>query len=493
MRIITFILFLLFLSESIQEYQLSIDIFFSGELKFDLILYNNKDINKFHSGSIENIDKILYKKNKKTSKDEIAVKSGSHPLVNIYETNYIEYINLFPKKTIFLVQEQNNRRLDLYTNYTIFMVSDNDFYQNNIHDYINQKYFYYAKIGKKLDIGTENTLNFFLFANIFISLLTAFIFRKILKKTADINKLPVHFLISSLADLLFITNFIGGLSYLLFNGSDFYFLTEFSKIFLYAFYKSIYYSTIIMILSGWQTIFFLGLGQRFKKINKRIMLYDSLFSIIIILSIYFIRITSKLNLFYIKNLSEHIILLGITIFRIIKTVIPLGKQMNYEQRIRSNLVKCIKNKFKKVLFTAIFTIIYTIFFIISPIFEHKFLYSYIDNFNIHLIFQFFYENIFIVIFIIIYFPRKLPRYYLDEVYINYKTQVHLRANISEKENERLKNKKFSISNLKFDILKKFSKKDNFPIVLINPFTSSKKNSLFNELHIGFVQRYKKEK
>ena len=401
MRFIISILILIFISKSIQDYQLSIDMFFTGEIRFDLILYNNKDKNIFHSGKIENIDKILYVKNRKTFKAEMAVKSGNHPLVNIYESTYIEYINLFPKKTIFLIQEQSYKRLDLYNNYTIFMISDNDFYKNNYYDYFNQKFLYYSKIGKKLDVKTENKLCIFLLFNAVISLFISIIFRKIIKKVDIIYILPVHHLIISLVDLLFITHFINGLSYLFFAGNDFYFITEFSKLFLYAFFKSIYYAAIIMILSGWQTIFFLGLGQRFKKINKIILLYDSLLSSIIIISIYFINITSKLNLFYIKNLTEHITLLGITIYSIIKTVIPFGKQMNYEQRIRSDLVKCIKLKFKRLLFTAIFMIIYTIFFIITPIFERKFFYLYIDNFNIHFIFQFF-MKIFLLLILLLY-------------------------------------------------------------------------------------------
>ena len=79
----------------------------------------------------------------------------------------------------------------------------------------------------------------------------------------------------------------------------------------------------------------------------------------------------------------------------------------------------------------------------------------------------------------------MPRHFFDEVYFNYKTEVYLRANISKKE--------FNLSNLKINILKKFSKKNNFPIILMNPFNSSKKSNLFDEIHIGLVQRYKKDK
>ena len=132
-------------------------------------------------------------------------------------------------------------------------------------------------------------------------------------------------------------------------------------------------------------------------------------------------------------------------------------------------------------------VIYCVFFMITPIFDYKYIYLYIDNFNIHFIFQFFYETIFVLFISILFYPKELPPYYFDEIIFNYKVKVFLLANISEKENNI--SKKLNISNLSFNVIKNFYKKDNYPIVLLNPYTYEKKNSLFEEIYIGIAQKY----
>ena len=141
--------------------------------------------------------------------------------------------------------------------------------------------------------------------------------------------------------------------------------------------------------------------------------------------------------------------------------------MKYEQRIRSDFVKCIKFKFKRLFFTAFLMFIYILFLINSPFLEHKIFYKYIDNFHIHLIFQFFYENVLLIFVVILFYPKKLPRRFFEDIVFNYKIKVFLLANISEKEKNRKKNNKLNISNLTFQKLKKLSKKDNYPLVLIH--------------------------
>ena len=475
---------------SIDDYQLSIDIFFSGEIKFDLKLFNqglsDNQKNIYYSGIIENIEDILYYKKGRDEEKEMSIKSGDHPLVNILENDYIEYMNLFPLSTIFIIREQLNKYIYNYNkDQIIFLIDDSEYFIYS--DYLSSKSFYYVKLGKKID--NQNLLSILIFLNAFIPLLISFIMKKLIKTSDQANQLPIHYLICNIADLLFISNLANGLAFLLFREKEFYFIIEYMTLFMYSFYKSIFYPTIILILLGWSIITFSVMGNLFKLFNKRILYYDLIFSIIIILSVYFISITSKLNLFYIKNISEHIALLSFAIYSVFKKLIPLAKQKNYEQRIRSNLVKCINFKYKKVLFTTIIIITYTIFFINTPILEHKYIYYYIDNFNIHLIFQLFFECVFLLLLFILFYPRKLPRYYFDEVLFNYKIKVFLLADISV--NQQGKNKSNNISNLTFEKLKKISKKENYPIVLLNPFASPKNRNLFEEVHIGNAQKYQK--
>ena len=81
---------------------------------------------------------------------------------------------------------------------------------------------------------------------------------------------------------------------------------------------------------GWSIITFFDGREKFKIINKKIFYYDFIFTIIILLSIYFIYFTTKLNLLYIKNLPLHLFLLFFTIYSIFKKIIPLAKQLIYE-------------------------------------------------------------------------------------------------------------------------------------------------------------------
>ena len=165
--------------------------------------------------------------------------------------------------------------------------------------------------------------------------------------------------------------------------------------------------------------------------------------------------------------------------------------MKYEQSIRSDLVKTIKFKFKILFFTSIIMDVYTLFFMISPLIEYKYTYTYVDNFNIHLILQLFYETVFFILLTIVFYPKKLPRNYFDDIVFNYKSLVLLLANIGGNKNDNKIDEKLNISNLNYQLLKKLSKKENYPLILINPFISPKNNLLFNEIHIGTVQRSQK--
>ena len=57
-----------------------------------------------------------------------------------------------------------------------------------------------------------------------------------------------------------------------------------------------------------------------------------------------------------------------------------------------------------------------------------------------------------------------------------------------KDDEESHNKKLNISNLTSDDLKKASKKEDYPIILVNPFASSRDQLLFNQIHIGMIQK-----
>ena len=173
-------------------------------------------------------------------------------------------------------------------------------------------------------------------------------------------------------------------------------------------------------------------------------------------------------------------------------MVPLYKQLDFEQRIRSDLVECLEFKYKR--FFKIFLIfgIHCIWTIINPLIEKNIIYSYLNNYHLHFLFKIFYEGMFCLGLNIIFIPRKLPRYFYDEIIYNYKGLVFLVADVYEGDDEENHNKKLNISKLSFKDLKKVSKKTNFPIILLNPFASSKDQLLINDIHLGIAQKYQKD-
>jgi hypothetical protein len=191
---------------------------------------------------------------------------------------------------------------------------------------------------------------------------------------------------------------------------------------------------------------------------------------------YYYNFVTELKLLYIKSVLEQSILLCCTIYFLKGKLIPLYNQMKYEQRIHSELVECIKFKFKRMLFLDVLMVIYNLFFILSAPIEHKYFFSYIDNINIYLTTQLFYEAVFFIFFFIIFFPIKLPRYYKYKVIFKYENKANLLVKISKKRN---------ISTLTPNILKKIN---NLPIVFVNPFISSKNQFSSNEIYLGIAQK-----
>ena len=489
---ILIICLLLVLLNCENEFYLSLEMLLSGNSKYKLTLNNRKegtsDNDLFYSGFAEDIEKILIDRyNRKDGYETL--KNEKHPLVYMMNLCILEYINYFSTDTIFVVDEKCNIYKSDISNYNVFSIEDNSNYFQYL---IAEESIYYIKIGKDLDLNMEIFFYIILGLSMLISIFLSFIMKKILKNMDEENILLINFLICHISDLLFLANIGNSISFLFFMGRDSLdFLSEYVIVFLLALYKGSFYTTAILLLKGWMTTTFIPLGDNFKKYYKRLLLYELVVSLLLHLSIYFINISSKLNLFYIKSELEQIAFLSYIIYCIIKKMIPLYKQMKYEQSIRSDLVKCIRFKFKKLFFTYLLFGIYSLWIMIFPIIEKQLIYSYIYNYHLHYVLQIFIEAIFCIGLNIIFIPKKLPRYFFDEIVYNYRELVYLEADVYEGDDEENHNKKLNISKLSFNILKKASKKDDYPIVFINPFASSRDMLLFNHIHIGIPQRYKK--
>ena len=65
------------------------------------------------------------------------------------------------------------------------------------------------------------------------------------------------------------------------------------------------------------------------------------------------------------------------------------------------------------------------------------------------------------------------------------------ADISEKDDDGISNKKLYISKLTLNELKKLSKKANFQIILINQFASSNNQQINELINLGIVQNHQR--
>ena len=475
------------------NYYLSLDMLISGSTKYKLDLLNRNekasDNDLFYSGSAENMENILlsaYNNKEKYS----TIKDKSHPFVLMLDECLFEYINYFSTNSLFVINHKCLVNIKTnYKNYKIFYLVDDSAYLRYL---LEKSSIYYIKLGKELEKGMNIFIYVILGLTMLINIFLSFIMKRILRNMDDDNVLLVNYLICNIADLLFMANIGNILSFFFFMGKQALdFLSEYIIVFLLALYKGSFYTSAILLLQGWMTTTFVSIGDNFKKYYKRILIYELLFSLFLQISVYFINFTSKLNLFYIKSEIEQMAFMSFIIYCFIKKMVPLYKQIVYEQGIRSDLVKCLKFKFKKFIKIYILFTVHCIWTIFSPLIDKKIIYSYIYNYHLHFVLQLFYEVIFCLGLDIIFIPQKLPRYFYDEIIYNYKEIVFLEADIFEGDDEENHNKKLNISNLTFDKLKKASKKENYPIILVNPFASSRDQLLFNHIHVGIAQRYQK--
>ena len=474
------------------EFYLSIDMLISGSSKYKISLFNKNeefsDNDLFYSGTSENIETILITSYNKEGKAKTIIEE-KHPLVFMLDQCLCEYIKFFSVDTIFIINEKCINKKDNYSDHTIFLIEDDTNYFKYL---IERENFYYVKIGKDLDMDMKIFLYIVIGMTMLASIFLSFIMKRILKNMDEDNILIINFLICHVSDLLFMANIGNCLSFFFFMGREALdFLSEYIIVFLVALYKGSFYTIAILLLRGWMTTTFISIGDNFKKYYKRLLIYELLFSLLLQVSVYFINFTSKLNLFYIKTELEQIVFMIYIIYCFIKKLVPLYKQINYEQRINSELVECLTFKYKKLFKIFLIFFIYSLWTIISPLLEKKLIYCYIYNYHLHYILQLFYEVNFCLGINIIFIPKILPRNFFDEIIYNYRGIVVLIADVYEEDDEEYHNKKLNISKLSHNDLKKAVKKENYPIVLINPFASSRDQLLFNHIHIGNAQKSQK--
>ena len=155
--------------------------------------------------------------------------------------------------------------------------------------------------------------------------------------------------------------------------------------------------------------------------------------------------------------------------------------MKYEERKRSQLVECITFKYKRIIKLFVFLGFCSIIIFISPFIEHAILGLYLYDFFYHYTFLVIYELIICTGLNFIFLEKEFPPYYFDPIIFDYKEISSLIADFIEDEDKN----KFNISKLTSTNLKNTMKK-GYPILFINPFSSTKNLFSNNRLYLGFA-------
>ena len=427
-----------------------------------------------YTGPFENIEKVLYNSRNNVEK----IKNESHPWVYILNTCNFSNIRYFSNKTIFVTTDLCNNNpfyFVNYSNYTFTSVSQYRDYLNKVEDK-----FHYAKVGIETDLTMYLIVGIIFVINMIVCIICKVITDKKMKKIFFLFYLPIYSLNSILYNLLIVCNMMNLLIIPL-KTPTLNIVAEYTFLFVHSIYKASVFSIIIQVLDGWMILHFAQLDYKYKKCFWYFIFYEIGFSSILNLSLYFGRITSKLNLYYFKRCLEQIAFMSYFIYSIYKVLIPLYRQKKYEERKRSDFVKCIQMKYKKMVKLFVFLGILSIIVFVSPFIEHAILGLYLYDFFYHYTFLVIYELIFCIGINFIFLSKYLPLYYFKPIIYDYKEISGLIADITEdNDKNKLNISKLTSSNLKTAM------KNGTPILFINPFGSTKNSFLYNQLHLGIT-------
>ena len=436
---------------------------------------SDKDL--FYSGSFEYLTDILSDKKDKYD----SIREENHPFVFNFGCKF-EYIKYFKPETVFVIGQFCYNYEENYYDYTIFSTyQESDYFR----DQLITDDFSYVSIGKELEDYMKIFFYVVIGMNFLINIFLSFIMKRIMRNMNLNNILLINFLIIRLSNYLFIANIFYTISFFFFE-----YLPEYMSLII-APYKATFYIDALLIIKGWMITHFDISREIFKKNIKRsiiLSLYEIFVSMFIHTTFHLINFTSKLNIFYIKDEIEQIVFLIYFVYCIIKVLVPLYKQMNYEQSLRTDFAECLKFKYKRLFKIYVLFGIHSLIIMIAPLIEKEIFYAYLYNYQLHYSFYLFYAVNFCLVLNIIFFPKQLPNNYFDNVVYNFRRLENLEADIYEGDGKENHNTELNVSNLSSNYLKNISKKDNYPIILIDPFASSKAQHLFNHIHIGIAQR-----
>jgi hypothetical protein len=241
----------------------------------------------------------------------------------------------------------------------------------------------------------------------------------------------------------------------------------------HSFFKSYILINLKFLLDGNSILQFENIKPLYRKYLLLCFIFDGSLNLVFDYIVFFIPSINNIYLFVIKSLVEHIGLLLYTIKSYKSKYIPLI-------RYRNLIILSDKKKimiYRKVL---IFAFLYSCVFIGFQFYKIILLYDYVDAFYFNYILNGCLELLFVLILMIIFYPQKITGDFIIPNYYHYNNNNNriYNAQITNEEN------KLNISNLNKNILKNEYKKNNIPLILINPF--SKSNNAFDYINVGKI-------
>ena len=356
--------------------------------------------------------RFLSENNKNKKMKSSLFSANKHSLLYISSKLYFDYIKYLPKNTIILVPMTYAKELQNYEDYYVFVIKESPLLNLAISKTENRNYI--VKLGQ--NFKDSNLILISISITVIFCLIASILYSYLLKNSFAEDILPIHNLTGKFPQVLCLLNIIIYFSYLCSNNdSDGYFvITKYISLFLFALFRSVFLSILILLLNGWMTLSFIGWADRLNKIVP-ILIFEIASSISFeILGFYDSISYNKLQLYYFRNIFENIIIFSIALVSLYKYYIPLKQKCKYLSIINSDFLDSYKLKQRKMLLFVAFGLFYSFISIYSNYFEFALTYKYIQNDSLHLIKQIIMESVFNFIFITILLPKELPYLFTEE-------------------------------------------------------------------------------
>ena len=401
--------------------------------------------------------------------------ANKHSLLYISSKLYFDYIKYLPKNTIILVPKIYAKDLQNYEDYYVFLVKESTFLNFAISKTENRNYI--IKLGQ--NFKDSYLISISISITVIICVIASILYAYLLKNSYAEDILPIHNLAGKIPQVLCLLNIIIYFSYLCSNydSDGYYVITKYISLFLFALFRSVFLSILILLLNGWMTLSFIGWADRLNKIAP-ILIFEIASSMCFeILGFYDSIPYNKLQLYYFRNILENIIIFSISLVSLYKYYFPLKQKCKYLSIINSDFLEAYKLKQRKMLLFGVFALFYSFISIYSNNLEFDLTYKYIQNDNLHLVKQIIMESIFNFIFITLLLPMELPYLFTEETDLvsfgYFFTDLNNEKSILDINDKNIK-----------EIKNNAEENEDIPIIVVNPFYTSQDG--FDDLYAGNV-------